>query len=308
MPKKATPAPLAKVTPINEALLEQDRQAQNQLAAVVFSTGDNVLVLAQQLGYEGACTVGALEDGIRFYQQRTAEACLELGKRLLLLKEASLHGEFKPRLELLGIEYTAGTRFMAVAAKFSKVAPAQLLKAANNQRKLIELLVLDDSEIAELDEGATVRGISLDDVDRMSARELRAALREAQGEAEASEKLLAKKDEKINKLSRQIEKYTPDEVLQGLQKEASDFMLECAGLARGNFRQAIIAIRNHGEDPDAHDVFLGGLIGQVAADLAALRQEFNLPDLSNVAELHQAGGGGGVEGHGGWVWVGAWLT
>lgn len=286
MPKKATPAPLAKVTPINEVLLEQDRQAQNQLAAVVFSTGDNVLVLAQQLGYEGACTVGALEDGIRFYQQRTAEACLELGKRLLLLKEASLHGEFKPRLELLGIEYTAGTRFMAVAAKFSKVAPAQLLKAANNQRKLIELLVLDDSEIAELDEGATVRGISLDDVDRMSARELRAALREAQGEAEASEKLLAKKDEKINKLSRHIAKLTPDEKLAELEKECTQIMTDAVNCLRGQMYAGLMALKEH--DASDRTLFMAGLVGQVQFEVAALREEFNLPDVGKAADLELA--------------------
>ena len=41
--------------------------------------------LALSLGYEGALTVGALEDEIRFYQRRSVEDVLELGKRLLLL-------------------------------------------------------------------------------------------------------------------------------------------------------------------------------------------------------------------------------
>ncbi len=50
--------------------------------------------LAQELGYVGALTVGTLEDEIRFYQRRTVEAILETGKRLLLLKEVTPHGEF----------------------------------------------------------------------------------------------------------------------------------------------------------------------------------------------------------------------
>lgn len=286
--KKPTPAPESKSVPVNEVQIAAEFQAANQLAKVEFTTADNVHVLAQQLGYDGACTVGALEDGIRFYQARTVEACLELGKRLLLLKEASLHGEFQPRLELLGFEYTAASRFMGIATKFSKIATLQLLKAANTQSKVMELLVLDDAEIAELSEGGTVRGMVIDDVARMGVRELRAKLREAQGEAEANEKLLAKKDEKINKLSRHIAKLTPDEKLLELQKEATALMNDALGCVRGNLRQAIIALRNHGEEPAGHDVFLGGLLGQVALDIKALRDEFALPDLSNVAELQLA--------------------
>ena len=43
--------------------------------------------LARVLGYEGALSIGALEDGIRFYQRRCVESLLECGKRLLLLRE-----------------------------------------------------------------------------------------------------------------------------------------------------------------------------------------------------------------------------
>ncbi len=111
---------------------------------------------------------------------------------------------------------------------------------------------------------------------------------ELKEEATASETLVAKLHQKNDKLSRHIAKLTPDEKLLELQKEATALMNDALGCVRGNLRQAIIAIRNHSEERDTHDVFLGGLIGQVAADLAALRDEFNLPDLSNVAELQLA--------------------
>lgn len=283
MAKNPTPAPKSKATPVNDVVIAQDMAAVNQLATLQTATTENVLVLAQQLGYEGALSVGALEDGIRFYQQRTAEACMELGTRLVLLKEASLHGEFKPRLELLGIDYTAATRFMAVATKFAKVAPAQLLKAANNQRKLVELLVLDDGEIAGLEDGGTVRGLSLDDVDRMSARELRAALRDAKAEKEASDKVSADKTAKIEKLSRHIKKLTPDQKLLELQKETTAYMNDALGCIRGQLRAALNAVLDHsGAD---HSVFMAGIVGQLQADLTALREEFNLPDVSNAADL-----------------------
>ncbi len=286
MAKKPTPAPHSKATPVNEVVIAQDFAAVNQLATLQTAATENVLALAQQLGYDGAVTVGALEDGIRFYQQRTAEACMELGKRLVLLKETSLPGEFKPRLELLGIEYTAATRFMAVATKFAKVATSQLLKMATSQSKVIELLVLDDGEIAELAEGGTVRGMAADDIASMGVRELRATLREARADKEASDKLMADKNAKIDKLSRHIKKITPDQKLLELQKETTAHMNDALGCVRGQLRAALNAINDH-SDAD-HSVFMAGIVGQLQADLTALREEFNLPDVSNAADQELA--------------------
>ena len=282
MAKKPTLAPVVMDTPMNEALLAHEQQAQNQLAQVEFTTHDNLLVLAHQLGYDGACSVGALEDGIRFYQQRSAEACIELGKRLVLLKEASLHGEFLPRLELLGIDARAAQRFMSVSLKFSKASTSTLLKAANSRAKLLELLTLDDEEVAELAEGGTVRGMTADAVAQMGVRELRANLREHMAEKEATEKLLATKDANFNKLLRKIQKATPDEVLLDLQKESTALMNDALGCVRGQIRQAFWAIKNH--TTDDHSIFMAGLLGQLQADVTALREEFNLPDVSTAAD------------------------
>ena len=52
-----------------------------------------------------------------------------------------------------------------------------LIEAAGNKSKLIELLVLDDDQVAELNDGGTVAGITLDDVAAMSVSDLRKALR-----------------------------------------------------------------------------------------------------------------------------------
>lgn len=157
-------------------------------------------VLATQFGYEGSLTVGALEDEIRFYQRRTVEACLELGKRLILLKEMTPHGEFKQRTEMLNINERAARRFMSAALKFSKTDNLTVLKAAGNQSKLLELLVLDDEEIAELSNGGSVSDITLDDIDRMTASELRKKLREAKSSLEAKEQIINSKDRRNNEL------------------------------------------------------------------------------------------------------------
>jgi len=104
----------------------------------------NAQALAEQLGYKGSLTVGSLEDEIRFYQRRTVEACLELGARLLLLKELTPQGDFVQRIELLGINRRMGQRFMAATMRFGKSDTKSLLAAAGNQSKLLELVVLDD--------------------------------------------------------------------------------------------------------------------------------------------------------------------
>lgn len=162
----------------------------------------NAQALAEQLGYEGSLTVGALEDEIRFYQRRSVEACLELGKRLLILKELTPHGEFKHRVELLGIEERMARRFMAATAKFANRASTPVLSAAGTQTKLLELLVLDDEEIAALEAGESARGITLDEIETMTVSELRAALREERDEAKAKDRLLEDKNKKLDELAK----------------------------------------------------------------------------------------------------------
>ena len=103
--------------------------------------------LALSLGYEGTLTLGAIEDEIRFYQQRTVEACMELGKRLLIMKEMTPHGEFTKRIEMLGISKRTAQRFMSVVLKFSKTTSMSLLEKSGNGTKLLELMVLDDDDI-----------------------------------------------------------------------------------------------------------------------------------------------------------------
>lgn len=205
-------------------------------------------VLATQFGYEGSLTVGALEDEIRFYQRRTVEACLELGKRLILLKEMTPHGEFRQRTDMLNINERAARRFMSAALKFSKTDNLTVLKAAGNQSKLLELLVLDDEEIKELSEGGSVNDITLDDIDRMTSSELRKKLRDMKLDTEAKEQILQKKDQKINELDSKLTKLqSPAEIKkraeteeQALEKAA----LETLNTASITFLNALMRYQN----------------------------------------------------------------
>lgn len=187
----------------NPVVLAEIGHAQTQIS-------QNTLALADQLGYDGSLTVGALEDEIRFYQRRSVEAILALGTRLALLKEMSPHGEFVRRIELLGFSVRTAQRFMQAALKTAKSATvAHLADQISNSGKFLELVTLDDDDLAALKDGGTLAGLTLDDVEKMSVSELRAALREARENEQAVGRILREKNEKLDKLATENNKKTP---------------------------------------------------------------------------------------------------
>ncbi|MEB3835709.1 hypothetical protein [Acinetobacter sp. IK25] len=177
--------------------------------------------LATQLGYEGALTVGALEDEIRFFQQRTVEAVMELGKRLLILKEITPHGEFNKRVEMLNFTPRMAQKFMSAVLKFSKTNSSSLLQKAGNQTKLLELVTLDDDEIEIIEQGGSIGEVSLDTIETMSVRELKDELRRIKANKEATDLLLQKKDRKINELDSELTKAkSPVQIKKRAENEA----------------------------------------------------------------------------------------
>ncbi|MFD1894913.1 hypothetical protein [Ottowia beijingensis] len=270
---KRAPTESAEILPAAASAVEAGQALQ-------IATEQSARALAAQLGYEGAVAVGALEDGIRFYQRRTVEAILETGKRLLLLKELTPHGEFISRCELLGFADRTARRFMQAAAKTAKSANLAVLSAqVKSASAFLELVTHDDDDLEALRD--------IDDIDRMSASELRAALREIKAESEATSEVLAKKNAKIDKLEREkklIARLPPEEAWAAVKKEASAIMADALGAIRGNFRQALVALADERDVGADNAVFMAGLVGQLAAELAALRSEFDLPDVSNAAD------------------------
>lgn len=206
--RKTTSVPVTEKPVIDHDQVQLGAIALELRAEQQQAAQENALALAEQLGYDGALTVTGLEEEIRFYQRRSVEAVLETGKRLLLLKEVSGHGEFIPSLERLGIGERMAQKFMVATLKFSNASSTTLLSLPNlNQGKLLELLVLDDGDIEALDQGDTVRGVKLDDIDCMSVSELRRALRVA-ATGHAAE--LADKDRVIAQKTNKIEELVED--------------------------------------------------------------------------------------------------
>lgn len=280
MSRATTPIPASKEVEVDAAAIGHTMDAANQLATLAIEANDAAHAMAVQIGYQGAVTVGALEDEIRFYQRRTVEAILETGKRLLVLKELTAHGEFTQRVEMLGFHKLTAQRFMRAAVKTSKSVNLTLLSTqVKSASAFLELVTHDDDVLENLAE--------MDDVEKMSASELRTALREAREEKSAVEKVLTDKNASMDKLRAQVKRVQaapPDEQLLQLQREATTIMNDALGAIRGGLRAALTALNDVPADAPSQSVFMAGLVGQVAADLAALREEFNLPDVSNAAD------------------------
>ena len=288
MARHATPAPENKEVAANHEVIDAEMNAANQLAAMTMEANDAAHAMAVQIGYQGAMTVGALEDEIRFYQRRTVEAILETGKRLLVLRELFPKGnsqigknaEFEMRVELLGFSKSTAYRFMQAATKTAKSANLALLSTqVKSASAFLELVTHDDDVLENLAE--------MDDVEKMSASQLRAALRESRAEKSAVEGVVETKNKVIDRLyleQQRIQKLPSNKLLLDLQREATTIMNDALGAVRGGLRQALMALNDVPEGAPSQAVFMAGLVGQVAADLSALREEFNLPDVSNAAD------------------------
>ena len=225
----------------------------------------------------------------RFYMAQSAEAMLEAGKRLIILKENEPHGEFIKILESeLGLAYRTSVRMMQASTKYLSPAlkPNVPTLAHLGKAKLFELMTEDDEELAELGDGGTVAGMTLDDVDRMSVRELRQALREARETNAAQQRVLADKNEKIDSLSTRLEKKSriqppePDEEVKKLRAEVTALAVEAESAIAVRLSSAFETLCAYCAENmiDTPRDFMAGLVCQLESTARSLRSTFDLPD------------------------------
>lgn len=176
--RKANPVAQPVPDPTRPEAFDRLNDDAAQLAVIQQQQQEAADTLAIQFGYGGAVTVGRLEDEIRFYQERTVEMYVEVGKRLLLLKELTAHGDFERRVELMGFSTRSARRFMGVAKRVAKSATVAVLAGqVKNVKALLEFMNEDDEVIAETLE-------RLDEIDKKPASVLRAELRKTLAERE----------------------------------------------------------------------------------------------------------------------------
>lgn len=137
-----------------------------------------------------------------------------MGRDLVVLKENCGHGNFLPLLDKMGISPRSAQQSMRVAAKFNTPKLQQLLQGLNNDKgassKLLALALESDDDLESLVNGGTIAELQLDDIDRMSATEVRKALRKAKedtkAELEAKDELISQKNKHADDLATKLAK------------------------------------------------------------------------------------------------------
>lgn len=272
---------------IDEERLAADMAAMREqsASAALANTQQNerVSALARELNYQGSTDLAVLENSARDAIRRIGMGIFELGGYLLLLKEGCAHGEFTPVLERLGINPQSASRYMAVARRFANLPTSANLEKLGFS-KMAELLPLEDGQVDSLLEEGQTGELALDDVSRMSIKELRAAVRKERQQSE-KHKARAVRLEAVNgelhEEVRLIKRLPPAAELKRVLTEAADIHAELLGQIQGGLRQAFIALNNAEQDQSLH---MAGMLGQVMSELAALREEFNLPELETTPE------------------------
>lgn len=264
------------------------RDGEHTLVEAQLQHNAAVRAVALRVGYQlpaDAADPDLIQRDIAANMRRSVEACLEVGRGLMVLKEACQHGEFMARLDVLGLDDRVARRFMQAATKFANRAlTSTLTKALGNQTKLFEMLVLDDEQIEELELTGQTGELKLDDVATMSVKELRAKLREMKQELEAKDGVLKKRAEQIDALDQKLARVKTmpqDEALAELHAEAAKHYNDALGAVKGNFSAAIAALAEHRDTGGADSTLLAaGMVADLQRLLNDLRERFGLPDTA----------------------------
>lgn len=217
--------------------------------------------------------------------RQTVEGMFELGRVLIVLKEHMTWEKFADVCEVFGMSVRAAQQLTQATRRF---ATPQMQKAQSKlmelgKSKLLELLVEEDEALADLADGGDINGHTLDDVERMTVRELRAALRESRDTAEAKDKIIADKNKKVDELAEKLAKKqtgkepSPEDVGSELTMQLSG--LEVAARSDlSRFAEVFEQMLAHGEaNGYDHRPQMVAAINQIIRDAETLRERFTLP-------------------------------
>ena len=170
----------------------------------------NTLAINQQFGLlpynrDRAVTECAL------YLSNSVEAMFEAGKRLVQIKENESYGTFTQIIEEnFGLDIRTAQVMMQASVKYlsPELAPKAHALALLGKTKLLTLMTQETEVLSELAEGGSVNGLVLDDIQRMTTRELQAALRQTRTDAakaiETKESIITNKNKKIDELDEKL--------------------------------------------------------------------------------------------------------
>lgn len=188
-----------------------------------------------------------------------AERYLLLGRDLLALKANCDHGEWHELLDDIGIKSRQAQSFMRVAVKYNKPALLGLTQRLSVS-KLIELADEDDEDLEGLLNGGQLNEASFDAIEKMTVRELKAALRKSQqamaDEKATYEKMIADKNKHADGLTKTLAHLQNNPVIEDWPGHVAETaaMLTADGIGAQQALLRVLAVmeaRHTLEMPDA---------------------------------------------------------
>lgn len=280
------------------AAITRDMSASGQVVLGEMARFEQTRQMAAQLGYEGSLSTSAMWDGMAIRMRRSVEETLEAGKIALLLKLQLPHGEFGQQLDARGWNRRVIGRFMQAAAKFHGAGEKLAQLPGMSSTKLLELVVLDDEDVAMLAETGTLPGLPQDAIECMSVSELKAALRERDERIAAKEKVAGQSQKTIQRLQEAIAgkpapspEFRAEKALRDLDTEA----LACAARIETSLRGAIVAVldADSGVNMALATQGIAAAIGRVMAGVRALADDVGVaitgPNAAPEARDESAG-------------------
>ena len=296
----AKPIPAAE--PASTALDGELLAARDQQLAVM---NENQQAMIEQFGDGLPWSPEHYEAEIRQDLSRSAESFLRAGRRLLVARACTAHGEWGEMLRRLNLGADTALRMMTWARQIAGVSnPARvrdLTNAATTIGRMIELAQLPPEQFQELAEHGQTGELALDEVAVMSRDELRAAVREARADMQAKDDRAAKRESDIEALQKQVRqlkgqrtKATPGETALELRQFATTAALQVRadisahGEDADSLRERFAELREHAINEggaesmgDEHDQFMAGLIGELLGELRRVRDAFGLPIVND---------------------------
>lgn len=186
-----------------KVISEAELAEENKLAIIDKTYGSGVPYSKERIVSE-----------ISFFSEHAFKSAVEVGKRLILLKEHEPKGEFLKALENIGYNERTAQENMQIVKALGDDFEA-FMKIGKS--KTLALIFLKKQELQELSDGGEVYGVTLDDVEKMSTTEVRKKMRQERkdhsGDKEALEDIIESEKKKNTALeieNRKLKNITED--------------------------------------------------------------------------------------------------
>jgi len=133
---------------------------------------------------------------------QSAISMIDAGRAFIKLKETLPHGEFQAGLKDRGIGARSAQKIMTSARRFADRSE-RFLKLGRT--KLYACLEFSDDDLDALEDGESILDMDLDKMDRMTSRELRAAIQKRDADLKIKDQLLESKNKQIDAVAEENE-------------------------------------------------------------------------------------------------------